>query len=178
MARRQRFEVRHSVPFYALMAGAGTLAAILALYVGLSAPTSDAQGRPVSLGAMWAMIAVAILAMGFYVHRGITRIRNRDPVITVDKQGVTLRINKIWDIPWDSISRVEVRGMALRTRLDLQVDPEIHAAMRLPSFLFDDNFVSVRGKPFTIGVWSQGLDHSMRDAFESIRAWRPNLIKR
>ena len=178
MAPRQRFEARHSAPFYAVMAFAGLVAVGLALYAGLTVPRVDMQGREISGGTLWAMIGVAIVAMSFYIRRGIVRLRDRRPVVTIDHRGVTLRINKIWVLSWEQISHAELRGLTFRSRLDLQIDPEIHAAMRLPTFLFDDNFVSVKQKPFTVGVWGQGLDRQMRQALDAVRAFQPNIVKR
>ena len=92
---------------------------------------------------------------------------------------MALRIGKVWRIGWDQINKVELRGILLRARLEMQIDPEINAAMRLPSLLSDDNFTSVKQKPFTIGIGSQGLDHKLSDALaEHPRSWRPHLVKR
>ena len=178
MAPRQRFVARHSIPFYAVMAAGGLVIGGLALYTGVTAPTADAEGRPISGVMLWAVVGVAILSLSYYIRRGVVRVLDRSPVVSIDEHGVALRIGKIWQIGWDKINKVELRGILLRARLEMQIDPEIHAAMRLPSLLSDDNFTSVKQKPFTIGIGSQGLDRKLSDALASIRAWRPHLVKR
>jgi len=178
MVPRQRFEARHSVPFYIFMALGGLFVAGLAIYTGATARTVDAEGRPVNTLMLWGVIGIAVVALGYYIQRGVTRVRDRRPVVSIDQHGVTLRIDKIWEIPWDQITRVELHGFMMRVRLEMQIDPQMHADMHLPTFLSDDNFIAIKRKPFTIGIGGQGLDRKMSEALDSVRGWRPNLVKR
>ena len=61
------------------------------------------------------------LAMGYYVFVGISRTRNRQPQIVIDRDGIALGFGRNRRFAWDDIQWVRLRRLALRPQLEIGI---------------------------------------------------------
>ena len=182
MAPRPPVQINYSRPFYLAMLALGLVALVLVFMMAtggmkpaLNVPGTDQQASD----SLMVIAGIAVLlCMGYYMLRALNRLRDPGPVIEVRPEGVQLRIREPRRFLWKDVTMVAMGRQRMRARLEITVSPELFAELRLPNLFVDDNFSSVRTKPFTIGITGQGLDKPLTDAFEEIKRHRPNLVAR
>jgi len=70
------------------------------------------------IGSLWSASALAgglggIAAVAIMLLLGcLKRAAKRDPIVVVDDRGITIGLEKFGTIPWSTIRRAEVRGLA------------------------------------------------------------------
>jgi hypothetical protein len=122
------------------------------------------------------MLAMAML---YYVFIGVSHARNRQPQITIDRDGIELGFGRDRRFTWDDITWVRMRRLALRPQLEIGLAHQafIQANLRLSTWSFDDSLRPVRGQPTTVLVRDNGLDTKASAMLDAVRAFRPNLVK-
>lgn len=119
------------------------------------------------------------MALFYYVALGISRVRNREPQVVIDRDGVRLGFGRNAHFTWDDIIWVRLRRLALRPQLEVGLADEafIAANLRLSMWSFDDSLRPVRGQPTTVLVRDNGLDTKASAMLDAVRAFRPNLVQ-
>ena len=122
------------------------------------------------------MLAIAVL---YYVVLGISRVRNREPQIVIDHDGIHLGFGRNSRFTWDDIIWVRLRRLALRPQLEIGLADQafVAANLRLSMWSFDDSLRPVRGQPTTVLVRDNGLDTKASAMLDAVRTFRPNLVK-
>src|SRR5262245_41000416 len=122
------------------------------------------------------MLAMALL---YYVALGVSRVRNREPQIVIDQDGIGLGFGRNSRFTWDDIVWVRLRRLALRPQLEIGLADQafIAANLRLSMWGFDDSLRPVRGQPTTVLVRDNGLDTKASAMLDAVRSFRPNLAK-
>jgi len=122
------------------------------------------------------VLAIAVL---YYVVLGVSRIRNREPQIVIDHDGIRLGFGRNSHFTWDDINWVRLRRLALRPQLEIGLADQafISANLRLSMWSFDDSLRPVRGQPTTVLVRDNGLDTKASAMLDAVRTFRPNLVK-
>lgn len=122
------------------------------------------------------MLAMALL---YYVVLGISRVRNREPQVVIDHDGIHLGFGRNAHFTWDDIIWVRLRRLALRPQLEVGLADQafIAANLRLSMWSFDDSLRPVRGQPTTMLVRDNGLDTKASAMLDAVRTFRPNLVK-
>lgn len=125
---------------------------------------------------LFVMLAGAVL---YYVALGVSRMRNREPQVVIDHDGIRLGFGRNSRFAWDDITWVRLRRLALRPQLEIGLADQafISANLRLSMWSFDDSLRPVRGQPTTVLVRDNGLDTKASAMLDAIRAIRPNLVK-
>jgi hypothetical protein len=119
------------------------------------------------------------LALGYYIFLGISRARNRQPQVTIDRDGIQLGFGRDRRFAWDDITWVRLRRLALRPQLEIGLAHQafISANLRLSQWSFDDGLRPVRGQPTTVLVRDNGLDAKSSAMLDAVKTFRPNLVK-
>jgi hypothetical protein len=119
------------------------------------------------------------LAMLYYVALGVSRVRNREPQVVIDHDGIRLGFGRNRRFAWDDIVWVRLRRLALRPQLEIGLADQafIAADLRLSMWSFDDSLRPVRGQPTTMLVRDNGLDTKASAMLDAVRTFRPNLVK-
>jgi hypothetical protein len=122
------------------------------------------------------MVAIAML---YYVALGISRMRNREPQVFIDQDGIHLGFGRNKSFTWDDIAWVRLRRLALRPQLEIGLAGQafIAADLRLSMWGFDDNLRPARGQPTTVLVRDNGLDTKASAMLDAVKSFRPNLVK-
>ncbi|MBY0324987.1 MAG: PH domain-containing protein [Reyranella sp.] len=122
------------------------------------------------------MLAMAML---YYVALGASRVRNREPQVVIDHDGIRLGFGRNSHFAWDDIIWVRLRRLALRPQLEIGLADQafIAANLRLSAWSFDDSLRPVRGQPTTLLVRDNGLDTKSSAMLDAVRTFRPNLVK-
>lgn len=125
---------------------------------------------------LFVMLAGAVL---YYVALGVSRMRNREPQVVIDLDGIRLGFGRNSRFTWDDIVWVRLRRLALRPQLEIGLADQafVSANLRLSMWSFDDSLRPVRGQPTTVLVRDNGLDTKASAMLDAIRAIRPNLVK-
>ncbi len=125
---------------------------------------------------LFVMLAVAML---YYVVLGISRVRNREPQVVIDHDGIRLGFGRDSHFTWDDVIWVRLRRLALRPQLEIGLSDRafIAANLRLSMWSFDDSLRPVRGQPTTVLVRDNGLDTKAAAMLDAVRTLRPNLVK-
>ena len=142
--------------------------------------TNPANAPTLSLNdprfVLFFMLAMAML---YYVFIGVSHARNRQPQITIDRDGIALGFGRGRRFTWDDIIWVRMRRLALRPQLEIGLADQafIQANLRLSTWSFDDSLRPVRGQPTTVLVRDNGLDTKASAMLDAVRSFRPNLVK-
>jgi len=142
--------------------------------------TNPANAPTLSLNdprfVLFFMLAMAML---YYVFIGVSHARNRQPQITIDRDGIELGFGRGRRFTWDDIIWVRMRRLALRPQLEIGLADQafIQANLRLSTWSFDDSLRPVRGQPTTVLVRDNGLDTKASAMLDAVRSFRPNLVK-
>lgn len=125
---------------------------------------------------LFAMLAIAVL---YYVFLGVSRVLNREPQVTIDRDGIGLGFGRNRRLAWDDILWVRLRRLALRPQLEIGVANQafVAANLGLSMWSFDDSLRPVRGQPTTVLVRDNGLDTNASAMLDAVKAFRPNLVK-
>jgi hypothetical protein len=125
------------------------------------------------------LFAMLALAMLYYVFVGISRTLNRQPQVTIDRDGIQLGFGRDRRFAWDDINWVRLRRLALRPQLEIGLSDQafIQANLRLSAWSFDDSLRPVRGQPTTVLVRDNGLDIKASAMLDAVKAFRPDLAK-
>lgn len=125
------------------------------------------------------LFTVLALAMGYYVFLGISRFRNRQPQVVIDRDGIALGFGRDRRLAWDDILWVRLRRLAMRPQLQIGLTPEAFMAadLKLSQWHLDDSLRPIRGVPAAVLVRDNGLDVSASAMLDAVRTFRPNLLK-
>lgn len=125
---------------------------------------------------LFAMLAMAVL---YYVVLGVSRMRNREPQVVIDQDGIRLGFGRNSRFTWDDIIWVRLRRLAVRPQLEIGLADQafLSANLRLSMWSFDDSLRPVRGQPTTVLVRDNGLDTKASAMLDAVRTFRPNLVK-
>ncbi len=125
------------------------------------------------------LIFMLAMALFYYVVLGISRVRNREPQVVIDHDGIHLGFGRNAHFTWDDIIWVRLRRLALRPQLEVGLADQafIAANLRLSMWSFDDSLRPVRGQPTTVLVRDNGLDTKASAMLDAVSAFRPNLVK-
>lgn len=125
------------------------------------------------------LILMLAMALFYYIVLGISRMRNREPQVVVDHDGIRLGFGRNSHFAWDDIRWVRLRRLALRPQLEIGLADQafIQANLRLSMWSFDDSLRPVRGQPTTVLVRDNGLDTKASAMLDAVRTFRPNLVK-
>lgn len=141
---------------------------------------NPAKAPPLSLNdpnfVLFIMLSAAVL---YYVVLGVSRMRNREPQVVIDQDGIRLGFGRNSRFTWDDIIWVRLRRLALRPQLEIGLADQafISANLRLSMWSFDDSLRPVRGQPTTVLVRDNGLDTKASAMLDAVRSFRPNLVK-
>lgn len=93
------------------------------------------------------LIFMLAMALFYYVVLGISRVRNREPQVVIDHDGIHLGFGRNAHFTWDDIIWVRLRRLALRPQLEVGLADQafIAANLRLSMWSFDDSLRPVRG---------------------------------
>jgi len=171
------FEVRYSRPFYLSMLVIGMVCSVAAVKFALDPPSASGQAAPHS-SVLWFVVGAVVLTMGAYMLRAMKRLTSPLPAVVVRDEGIVLNIGRPRLFRWPEIESVSLGRFHMRNRLEITVSHDRFDELNLPRQFADDNFMAVRQKPDTIGLTGQGLDHTLLDIMEAVRARRANLVRR
>jgi hypothetical protein len=172
-------EVRYSRPFYLTMLVIGLVCSVAALKLAIAPPNAPGSDLPMARPTvLWILLGGLLLTMGAYMWRALKRLTTPAPAILVRHEGLILNIGEPRLFRWDEIVSVTMGRYHLRNRLEIAVEPQRFAELNMPRLFSDDNFMAVRQKPDTIGLTGQGLDRSLFEIMDAIRARRANLVRR
>lgn len=173
------FQVYYAKPFHLLMLTLGVVGTVLALNMlveSLTDPAAVPEATEESRQFVWFACVAIGGVMGYYAWRALRRLTDKRPFMHVDDKGLTVRIDGERHFPWEQIMRVTLGSHKMRARLEVTLQPEVYATLRLPGMLSDDNVTAVRRKPYTIGIAGQGLDQSPKVMYEAVRRFRPDIV--
>jgi hypothetical protein len=168
MTAAPRLVVRHS-RVVAAMNGAMGLAVVLGALWYARANVGDAE-------TPWMGAALVAALLGVHVWQCLQRFLDPTPVVAIGPDGLALPQATDTPIPWHAITRVgATRSMILMGggRLDIEVDPDVFARIRLGKRMLGDPVVKMAGLPFGISVVAQGLDRRATDMIPAIEAYWP-----
>ncbi len=172
-------EVRYSRPFYLSMLVLGLVCSVAAIKLGIDPPrTPDTEATATLSPFIWILLGGLLVTMAAYMWRAIKRLTTPLPAIVVRPEGIVMHIGQPRLFRWEEISDVAMGRRNMRDRLEIGITHERFVELNLPKLFSDDNFAAVRQKPDTIGITGQGLDRTLRNVLDAIRARRANLIKR
>ena len=173
----QPMTARYSTLHNGSMAAASLAMVVVAIAHFVSNP---ARAPKMSLNdqgfVLFVMLSAAVL---YYAVLGISRIRNREPQVVIDHDGIRLGFGRNRRFTWDDIIWVRLRRLALRPQLEIGLADQafISANLRLTMWSFDDSLRPVRGQPTTVLVRDNGLDTKASAMLDAVRTFRPNLVK-
>ena len=173
----QPVTARYSTLHNGSMAAASLAMVVVAIAHFVSNP---ARAPKMSLNdqgfVLFVMLSAAVL---YYAVLGISRIRNREPQVVIDHDGIRLGFGRNRRFTWDDIIWVRLRRLALRPQLEIGLADQafISANLRLSLWSFDDSLRPVRGQPTTVLVRDNGLDTKASAMLDAVKTFRPNLVK-
>jgi len=126
-------------------------------------------------GAQYATAGFFAVLMAAYLWQGFSQFLDRNPVLVVGPEGLSLPAAMAQPIPWRNISRADCFPRLLQKgRLEIQVDPDIFAKMRFGRRLFGDNVVARSALHGSFMIYAQGYDHKALEIFTALRTfWSP-----
>jgi hypothetical protein len=168
-----RYSTLHNGSLAALSLGMVVVAIVHFINNPANAPTLALNDQRFVL---FAMLAMAVL---YYAVLGLSRIRNREPQVVIDQDGIRLGFGRNSRFTWDDVIWVRLRRLALRPQLEIGLVDQafISANLRLTMWSFDDSLRPVRGQPTTVLVRDNGLDTKASAMLDAVKAFRPNLVK-
>ncbi len=179
MAPKPPFEVRYSRPFYLSMLVIGLVCSVAAIKLAFDPPRlPGAEVAPHLPSYMWILLGGLLLTMGAYLWRAMKRLTSPLPALGVRAEGIVLNIGVPRLLRWEEIESATMGRYHMRNRIELKIAPQRFAEFNLPKLFADDNFMAIRQKPSTIGITGQGLDRSLDEIMQAVRAIRPNLAQR
>jgi hypothetical protein len=118
-------------------------------------------------------------AMTFYAWLGLTRFGNREPQLTIDRDGIALGFGRNHRFAWDQIEWVRLRRLGFRPQLQIGFAPQAFATanLRLSMWNLDDGLRPIRGMPAAVAVRDNGLDTPATAMLDAVKSFRPNLVK-
>ncbi len=142
--------------------------------------TNSANAPTLSLNdPRFVLFSVLALAMAYYAFLGVSRFRNRQPQVVIDRDGIVLGFGRNRRLAWEDIQWVRLRRLAMRPQLQIGLVPEafVAADLRLSQWHLDDSLRPIRGMPAAVLVRDNGLDVSASAMLDAVRTFRPNLVK-
>jgi hypothetical protein len=167
---------------YGIFHNIGMTVVAAAMIIGAIAhfATNSANAPTLSLNdPRFVLFTVLAMAMGYYVYLGISRFRNRQPQVVIDRDGIALGFGRDRRLAWDDILWVRLRRLAMRPQLQIGLMPEAFMAadLKLSQWHLDDSLRPIRGVPAAVLVRDNGLDVSASAMLDAVRTFRPNLVK-
>jgi hypothetical protein len=168
-----RYSTLHNGSLAAIALGMVVVAIVHFINNPANAPTLSLNDQRFVL---FAMLTMAVL---YYVVLGVSRIRNREPQVVIDQDGIRLGFGRNRRFTWDDVIWVRLRRLALRPQLEIGLVDQafISANLRLTVWSFDDSLRPVRGQPTTVLVRDNGLDTKASAMLDAVKTFRPNLVK-
>jgi hypothetical protein len=138
-----------------------------------NAPTISLQDQRFVL---FTALAIAMLAFSWI---GVRRALNREPQVTIDRDGMILGFGRNKRFRWNEIQWVRLRRLAFRPQLQVGLAPEafVAADLRLSMMNLDDGLRPIRGVPAAVLVRDNGLDLRASAMLDAVKAFRPNLVR-
>ena len=75
------------------------------------------------------VFALLAMAMGYYAFLGVSRFRNREPQVVIDRDGILLGFGRNHRIAWDDIQWVRLRRLAMRPQRRPEKRPKWQTTM-------------------------------------------------
>jgi hypothetical protein len=168
-----RFSVLHNLSLAVVSLGMIVVVVAYFMIHPANAPTLSLNDQ------RFVLIFMLAMALGYYVLQGVSRVRNRDPQVVIDRDGIQLGFGRDRRFAWDDIDWVRLRRLAFRPQLEIGLSGEafISANLRLSLWSFDDSLRPVRGQPTTVLVRDNGLDTRASAMLDAVRRFRPNLVR-
>lgn len=160
--------------------GMAVVAAVMIIGAIVHFATNSTNAPTLSLNdPRFVLFSLLALAMAYYAYLGISRFRNRQPQVVIDRDGIALGFGRNRRLAWDDIQWVRLRRLAMRPQLQIGLAPEafVAADLRLSQWHLDDSLRPVRGMPAALLVRDNGLDVSASAMLDAVRTFRPNLVK-
>ena len=125
---------------------------------------------------LFTALAIAMLAFSWI---GVRRALNREPQVTIDRDGMMLGFGRNKRFRWNEIQWVRLRRLAFRPQLQVGLAPEafVAADLRLSMMNLDDGLRPIRGVPAAVLVRDNGLDLRASAMLDAVKAFRPNLVR-
>lgn len=125
---------------------------------------------------LFTALAIAMLAFSWI---GVRRALNREPQVTIDRDGMMLGFGRNKQFRWNEIQWVRLRRLAFRPQLQVGLAPEafVAADLRLSMMNLDDGLRPIRGVPAAVLVRDNGLDLRASAMLDAVKAFRPNLVR-
>lgn len=177
MAAQKPVEARYGMVHNIGMAG---VAAAMIAGAIVHFATNSANAPTFSLNdPRFVLFTALAMAMAYYAYLGISRFRNREPQIVIDRDGITLGFGRNRRLAWEDIQWVRLRRLAMRPQLQIGLAPQafIAADLKLSLWGLDDSLRPVRGTPAAVLVRDNGLDVTASAMLDAVRTFRPNLVK-
>jgi hypothetical protein len=160
--------------------GMAVVAVIMIVGAIVHFATNSANAPTLSLNdPRFVLFSVLTVAMGYYAFLGVSRFRNRQPQVVIDRDGITLGFGRNRRLAWGDIQGVRLRRLAMRPQLLIGLAPEafVAANLNLSQWHLDDSLRPVRGMPAALLVRDNGLDMTSAAMLDAVRTFRPNLVK-
>ncbi|MGQ3301755.1 hypothetical protein [Reyranella sp.] len=178
MAARQALQVRYGTLHNLGMAAVSLL--MIASAIAHFSSGDSANAPTLSLkDPRFVMFSLLALIMVYYIYVGVSRFLDRTPQVVIDHEGIALGFGRNARIPWSDIEWVRIRRLAMRTQLQIGVEPHafLAADLRLSQFNVDDSLRPIRGVPAAVVVRDNGLDANAMTMLDAVKAFRPNLVR-
>jgi hypothetical protein len=165
-----RLEVRRSRSYalgHVLFSMAMLVLALASLARGYTTGTLH-SGTQLATGGFFAFL------MGCYLWQGVSQLLDRNPVLVVGPEGLSLPAASAQIIPWRQIERADCYpSLFHKGRLEIQVDPVTYAQMRFGRRIFGDNVVSRAAIRSSFAIFAQGYDRKALEIFTALRKFWP-----
>ena len=160
--------------------GMAVVAAAMIIGAIVHFATNSANAPTLSLNdPRFVLFSVLAMALGYYAYLGISRFKDRQPQIVIDRDGIVLGFGRNCRLAWDDVQWVRLRRLAMRPQLQIGLAPEafVAADLRLSQWHLDDSLRPIRVMPAALLVRDNGLDVSASAMLDAVRTFRPNLVK-
>jgi hypothetical protein len=127
-------------------------------------------GESLATGLLFAFVA------GYYAGQTFLQLRDRRPQLTISAAGIHVPAAAPDPIPWSRIQNLRVTRRAIPTlggQIDVHVDLETFARLKLGQRFMGDFVVKRRGVPNTFTVLTQGLDRRIGDIEAAVKQFQP-----
>lgn len=163
------FEVRRSRSHVLMQIGFATFLVVLAAAnLGNLLRHGDVERGPLFASVFFALL------MAFYVWNLVNQYRDRRPQIVIGPDGLLLPNALPTPVPWSQVWNVAPpAGTFTRTRLDIDIAPEIYARMKLGQRFMGESIVRRKGLGGGLTIYTTGFEHNAVELEAAIRKFWP-----
>ncbi len=111
--------------------------------------------------------------MSFYCWIALDQLRDRSPLLVIDRTGLFLPGVAAAPLAWPAIRRVELRSGFGGARLDVAVDAEVFPQIKVGRRFMGDYVVGRRGWPTGFSILTSPLDRNGRAIHTAIKEFWP-----